>query len=237
LRAALGAALAAVLVTLQFSAFTLPTALILYSLIALCVATAASTPTPPASGRLRWTLVLPAIGWLSFAVGLSTWDFRLASVDRSLRAGNLDEARKAWQAATSIGESVGLDAGLWYSRRLLSFAQSSPHVLTRAAAIGEALNTTSATLYADDPHNAWYHTATLFALSGNSPATESSLRAAIDAAPRWYKPRWTLARLLLLTGRPAEAQLQADLAERLGGSKYPEVVQTLAEVRAKATQK
>jgi O-antigen ligase len=237
--AALLAALGAVLVALQFNALTLPAAVVLYSLAALSIAAAAGNSTPDSIrvSPLRWLAVVGAVPWLAFAAILTVWDVQLAAVDRSLRAGKLDDARSAWNSATRAGQRAGLHAELWYSRRLLSFAQSSPQLLTRAAAIREALTIGDVAAYADDPHNAWYHFATLYALSGNTQATEASLRAAIDAAPRWFKPRWTLARLLLLTGRPAEARAQADLAEQLGGSKYPEVVQTLAEVRAAATQK
>ncbi|MGA7239427.1 MAG: hypothetical protein WBY44_27345, partial [Bryobacteraceae bacterium] len=89
-----------------------------------------------------------------------------------------------------------------------------------------------ATQTADDPFNAWYNLAAFDAMRGDSAAAERDLRRAIAARPGWFKPHWTLARLLLLESRTAEAEAEAALAVSLNGGKHPEVSQTLADVRA-----
>jgi hypothetical protein len=234
--APLAAGIVAVIVAHQFSAFTLPGALVLYALIALAVATQGPVPLPPRT--LRAAAALPAIAWLLFAAGLALWDARLARTDSALRSGSLDSAAKQWEAARSLGDPLGLHAELWYSRRLLALTQSASDPLIRGAALQRALVAGTAACHtADDPQNAWYHLATLYALAGDAPKTEHALRASIDAAPGWFKARWTLARLLLLSGRVSEAAQQAGLAAKLGGDKYPDVMHTLAQTGAAPSQK
>ncbi len=77
--------------------------------------------------------------------------------------------------------------------------------------------------------NAWYNLSILTAAHNDAPGTEYALRAALSAAPNWYKPHWTLARLLANEGRPAEAGSEAALAIDLNGGKDPEVASTLAQ--------
>ena len=74
--------------------------------------------------------------------------------------------------------------------------------------------------------------ATLYASQNDWRRTEQSLRAAIAANPRWFKPHWTLAQLLRLENRMEEAETEAAQAAELDGDKNPEVAQTLVEIRA-----
>jgi hypothetical protein len=71
----------------------------------------------------------------------------------------------------------------------------------------------------------------LIAASTNDVVTtERSLRSAIDAAPKWYKPHWSLARVLFATGRIQEARVEASLALTFDAGKDAEVTSTMNEI-------
>ena len=57
------------------------------------------------------------------------------------------------------------------------------------------------------------------------------MRQAIEWAPNWFKPHWTLAQALLLAGRSKEAAEEAALAVELSAGKFDEVNRTLDEIR------
>ena len=69
------------------------------------------------------------------------------------------------------------------------------------------------------------------AMSNNGTAVERDLHASIAARPNWFKPHWTLARLLALESRRQEAEREAALAAALDGGKDTEVTQTLTDIR------
>jgi cytochrome c-type biogenesis protein CcmH/NrfG len=81
--------------------------------------------------------------------------------------------------------------------------------------------------------SAFYNLAIFFATQNDAANVERCLRNAIYLAPNWFKPHWTLSRLLFQQGRFAEAGTEADLAVSLDGGKNSEVVETWAEVRTK----
>jgi len=83
---------------------------------------------------------------------------------------------------------------------------------------------------AEDRQNAWYNLAALFAAENNVAATERSLRNAIAWAPNWFKPHWSLAQLLDMTNRHAEALLEAQSAVERDGGRDPEVGETLRKL-------
>jgi Tfp pilus assembly protein PilF len=87
---------------------------------------------------------------------------------------------------------------------------------------------------AEEPQNAWLNLAFFYGRQNDFPHTESALRAAIRAAPNWYKPHWLLAQVLRAGGRLPEASAEAALAADLDGGKDAEVTRTLAEIRAVA---
>jgi len=125
----------------------------------------------------------------------------------------------------------GASADLWFARSLLAFSQQVEprgrgQILSLAA---EA--TFQATKSAEDPFNAWYTMAEVSAAENDAAGVESSLRRAIAANPRWFKPYWMLAQVLRLEGRAAEAADEAAAAADLDGGKHPEVAQTLAQIR------
>ena len=78
--------------------------------------------------------------------------------------------------------------------------------------------------------NALYNYAAFAAIRNDAPAAERSLRAAIEVSPNWFKPHWTLARLLAATGRVTEARREAARALELDGGKNPETAATLAQL-------
>jgi len=90
---------------------------------------------------------------------------------------------------------------------------------------------------AEDRHNACFSLAALLAAQNDSAGAEQSLRNAIAAAPNWYKPHWTLARLLALKGRDEEALAEANAAVERGGSRHAEVLETLSQLKQKNTGK
>jgi Flp pilus assembly protein TadD len=83
-----------------------------------------------------------------------------------------------------------------------------------------------ATETSDDPAVAWYNLAIFTSALGDGAGVERSLRNAMRLAPNWFKPHWTLANLLLLTGRNAEARTEAERAFILDGGKDPDVTAT-----------
>jgi Flp pilus assembly protein TadD len=88
----------------------------------------------------------------------------------------------------------------------------------------------SATTVPEQRQNAWYNLAIVAAARDDPATVESSLRSAISAGPRWFKPHWALARLLYSAGRVEEARREANLALDLDGRRDPEVVATTAEI-------
>jgi O-antigen ligase len=221
LAACLAAALAAGLVSQQFTVFTIPTAVIFFATIALAVGLADGN-----GGRTvrRLPLALPL---LYFAARIAFADHALALAQRDLAAGNFAAAAAHYKAS-------GQTSDLWYSRALLTAAQKAPQIGDRllafhmAAAAGER-----ATQTADDPFNAWYSLSSLRAAQNDTAGTERCLRAAIAAHPTWFKPHWTLAQVLRLQSRREEALYEAALASNLNGGKHPEVTQTLQELRGR----
>jgi O-antigen ligase len=221
LAAGLAAALAAGVVSQQFTVFTIPTAVIFFVTIALAVGLAEGN-----TGRTvrRLPLALPL---LYFAARIALADHALALTQRELAAGNLTSA------AAHYGAS-GQTSDLWYSRTLLTAAQKTPRTGDRllgiqlAVAAGER-----ATQTAEDPFNAWYSLSSIRAAQNDVAGTERCLRAAIAAHPTWFKPHWTLAQVLRLQSRRQEALYEAALASDLDGGKHPEVTQTLQDLRGR----
>ena len=154
--------------------------------------------------------------------------FRYGAADHELQLARRSiEARDLPGAAMHYGEFErwklpGASADLWYSRALLSIGAILP--------AGQAA--LAATRTAEEPFNAWYNLAELYAAGNSGAETESSLRRAAAAKPNWFKPHWMLARLLRIESRVAEAAAEAATAADLDGGKHPEVTRTAAELQA-----
>ena len=234
LATALGAALAATVVANQFAVFTLPTALYFYATVALL---GGAGLQPAQAGEiacptwLRLAGVIGAAVFVVFAVRLTVSDVVLERVRNHLDAGRLDEAMEAHRRA-GAWQPPGMNAELWYSRRLVVLAQQSPLVLVRLRAARESLAAAvRATEHSEEPHNAWYNLAALRAAANDIALTEQSLRAAIAQSPNWFKPHWVLAQVLQQAGRLEEAEAEAAKAADLNGGRNPEVAKTLEELR------
>ena len=226
------AALAAGIVSQQFTVFTVPAALIFYTTIALAVAIAEEPTEPRRSWRFQLASAPVALALLYLAARFTISDHALALARRSVEAGDLPSA-VAHYGRYQRWNLPGTSADLWYSRALFGLAQKTPDFTLRFQTIAQSgAAAVRATKTAEDPFNAWFNLALLYASQNDAPQTERSLRAAVAASPNWFKPHWTLAQLLRLEHRMEEAEREAALAAELDAGKNPEVAQTLAEIRA-----
>jgi O-antigen ligase len=211
------ASLAAAIAAQQFTVFTVPTALLFYVAVALSL-----PPLRPLAVRTGRISVWAAAALLLYcAFRYAGADHQLELTRRSIAARKLDEAALHYLAYRRWS-LPGAHADLWYSRALLSVQAVLP-----AGRAGLA-----ATEQAEDPFDAWYNLAEVYAMLNSTTDTEACLRRASAANPNWFKPHWMLAQVLRLESRTADAAGEAELAVNLDGGKHPEVRQTMAEIRA-----
>ncbi len=228
--AGLTAALTAGIVSQQFAVMTPPTALLFYAACALLI------PAEDGGNRAPFAVarVALAIALAICAIPLAVGDRLLARAQASLKAGDSGSAAvfyARYQRYRMPGEFV---ADLWYSRASLQLAERAQNPAVGLQALAQAQAAAArATRTADDPSNAWYNLAAFDALAGNSAVTEGALRRAIAVRPNWFKPHWTLARLLLLEGRTIEGEKEAALAASLDGGKDADVMRTLVDARGR----
>ena len=225
----LGAALMAGTVSQCFTVFTAPTALLFYGTVALAVGMA-SKPAGSKPGKLlsSGAVAMAAIFTL-LAVRLVTADHLLAKTQHDLENGNPAPAAEHYRQYDRW-RWPGTTSDLWYSRTCFNLAASTKSPLVRLQALAQAGTMgLLATRTAEDPFNAWYSAASLYASRGDAPHTELALRQAIAASPNWFKPHWALARLLEMQARGAEAQVEARIATDLAGGKFSEVPGTLRQ--------
>jgi len=230
---ALAGALAGGVVSQQFTAFTLPTALIFFVTIGLAVALA----TPAAAPRRRRPLAAGAVALAAMLVYLAArlWaaDHALELAQRELDTGDLRAAVSEYRAYQRL-RLPGGSADLWWARaafHLASESRSAPGRLEAARISGAAA--VEATQTAEDPFDAWYNLAVFCGSQNDAACVERSLQVAIVANPMWFKPHWALAEVLRLGGRLESAQLEAARAAELDAGKDPEVVRTLNKIRAR----
>jgi len=227
--------LAATLVAHQFAVLIAPTAFFLYLGAGILAGAGAEEPKVLPVPRLWRAAAL--VGGVAAAVALTigayrlvSQDYLLAKVQRRMDAGDLTGAVQAYRTALSRPDA-GVTGDLYFSRRWSKVAMESQAPIAKIyysqIAAGAA---TRATHQPEELQNAWYNLAILAAARNDSSGTEYAIRAAVDAAPNWYKPRWTLARLLSAEGRAPEAALEAARAIELNSGKDPEVASTLAKV-------
>jgi O-antigen ligase len=223
----IAAAVAAGVVAQQFTVFTIPTALLFYVTVALAVPEDDNAIRVP-----RFALAPGAVAFLLVAFRVTAADHSLAQAQRAIDAADLQAADQHYREYRRQ-RLPGTDADLWCSRALLALSQRSPDPLRRFQALqmADAVAESGADR-AEDPFNAWYNVATICAAQGDAAGTERALRRSIAAKPNWFKPHWTLARLLRIEGRASEALTEARTAVDLNGGKDAEVAATLAELRA-----
>ncbi|HYL75275.1 MAG TPA: O-antigen ligase family protein [Bryobacteraceae bacterium] len=236
--ASLSAGFVAALACLQFNVFVLATALYFYLLLALLAVTTLRE-APVQGSAARWSRWLWPLGWIAglvlavFALQLVAADRYLQLAQRAVAAGNVEQAAQAYRAYLQWNVK-GAGADLDYSRAMEQLAIRTPLFATRLAARQQALEAGArATSTADDRQNAWYNLAMLFAAENDTASVERSLRNAIAWAPNWFKPHWTLAQLLEITGRHQEALAEAAAAVERDGGHDPEVTETLRKLQQK----
>jgi O-antigen ligase len=233
--AILGAALAALLISQEFTSFTLPTALFFYVTIALLIALAfppVRSNAPEIGVFSKIVSAALAAVFVAFAVALCGADAGLAGVERLIRAGNLHEAMAVY-ARVQRWQPPGVRTDLWYSRALAGAAAGARNGAESAAALQEALAAAvRASRNSEEPENAWLNLAVFYGRRNDFLHTEQSLRAAISCAPNWFKPHWLLAQVLRAAGRVSEARAEAMLAAELDGGRDPQVARTAQEMGA-----
>ncbi len=237
---ALLSALIASAVAQQFVAFVVPTAFAFY----LGIAVLASLEPAGKPLRVRMPLrAAVALGGLAaagcFALAgyrLAEADVALARIQRLLDSGKPIQAAAIWESGRATGSpgtwrAWGVTADLYFSRRWAAAASAAQDPLDKVRLSALAFEASrAATRVPEQQQNAWYNFAIMASAVGDAALVESSLRSAVAAGPRWFKPHWTLARLLYAAGRKDEARQEAALALDLDGRKDAEVVQTTNEI-------
>ena len=227
-----GAAFVAMLVSLQFSAFTLATAFFFY----LAVGIAGAGEARIEAARVPWrvgAVVLAAV-FVWFGIRLALSDGFAAGMQAAI-------ARRDWQGAIRDDESAqrwappAVSYDLYYARAMARESAAARSNLVSAELGREAYEAAvRACGGPEERQNALYNLAMFYASQNDTVDTERSLRAAIEAAPNWFKPHWTLARLLALQGRLELARQQALIALDLDGGHHAEVSETLQPIIAQA---
>ncbi len=229
LAAPFAAAFAGLLIAQQFIVFVLATALYFYMLIALLATAARVESKPKATLPLRLGVMLPlslalSLLFAGYTVRLLVADAALAASQRDIASG--DASGRAYRV-TLHWELSGTGDDVSYSRAMQELSTRSPIFTTRLAARQQAMEAgIRATSTAEDRPNAWYNLAGLLAGNDDPAGVERALRNAILWAPNWFKPHWTLAQLLALTGRRQEALAEARAAVELDGGHDAQVTET-----------
>ena len=223
----LAAALAAGLVSQQFTVFTIPTAVMFYTTIALLAAR--RTDSPPQANSLphKVLAVCSALAFVYLAFRFAAADHALELTRQAIQSADVTKAATQYSAYENR-RLPGVAADLWYARALMDLAGKLPNPILRFQAMTQAGAAANRALQtAEEPFNAWYNAAQLAATQNDAAGAERCLRAAIAAHPNWFKPHWTLAQLLRLQHRFAEADAEAARALDLDGGKHPEVARSL----------
>ena len=222
----------AFLICNQFVVLIAPTGAYFYLWLAMLVGGAhASMPAKaPEPSRTTWAfgLVAAATGvvLMVYMVRLIAADSALADMRAAMESGQVQQAAEAYQRAVAW-QPEGAEADLYYSRGMAQLAASSIDPDVRLSSWQQAVEGGArAVRVAEDRQNAWYNMAALLAAQNDAPNAERCLRNAISAAPNWFKPHWTLARLLALSHRDEEALAQASAAVERNGGHNAEVTET-----------
>jgi O-antigen ligase len=230
-------AFVALFVCQQFSVFVTGTAFAFYLCAAMLVAVKLPPPVAGAISRppVIWFAILSAalsICFGVFAAKLTVGDYYLARVDGAIKHKDI-EAAGAWFDKAVRWLPPGPAEDLYFSRTLASVAMGSPVFPTQTLAWHEALkHGIRAVKTSEDRQNAWYSLASMLARENDTSGVERALRSAIAWAPNWFKPHWTLAEVLALSGHPAEASMEAKRALDLDGGRDPEVSATYRRLSA-----
>jgi hypothetical protein len=205
------------LVSQQFTSFTIATELFVVLCLAMLNASAgrASIRIP---GRVA------AIAFAAFASYLAIGDALLASALRAVNRADFNSAALLQERASKWGATADLN----FSRRMLAKSRSLPDPGDRVRGFLFAKQAAvRAPATSEDRQNALVNLAAFYAVDNNEVMVERCLRDAIEAAPNWFKPHWLLAQVLARAKMQNEAIFEARRAVELDGGKNPEVGQTL----------
>ncbi|MDP9171212.1 MAG: O-antigen ligase family protein, partial [Acidobacteriota bacterium] len=225
----LAAALISSLVTAIFDAAVL--APVLLTLLILAMMTALE----PAGARRRiplqrwvWQGTAVAIAALiaCFTAEITTVEFMLARFQAAPEAAKYELVRK-WRLP-------GASEDIYGSRTLLNSCKETSALVKNIECWRSAEQVAAeATRTADDPANAWYNLAFFTSIPNDTRGTSTALNRAIGAAPEWFKPHWTLAKLLAQQGTSRDALREAERAASLNAGHDPGVSQTLLDLRSR----
>lgn len=177
-----------------------------------------------------------AILFAGYAVRLLVADAALGRAQQRIAAGDAPRAAEAYRTVMKW-ELPGAGEDLSYSRAMLQLAARSPIFATRLAARQQALDAgVRAVSSAEDRQNAWYNLATVLAANNDAAGVERALRSAIAWAPNWFKPHWTLAQVLALSGHLPEAVAEGQAAVERDGGHDAQVSHTLEALRSAAAR-
>jgi hypothetical protein len=203
--------LAAIVISHQFSVFTVPTALGFWITLAMLVQARPFKASEICHSRMLWLAPLSAALILG-AARMTIADRHLAEMYAAVNASRFERA----EAERMSAARSGLHADLWYSRKLLATSQTTSKFVDSIARTERALAAgIGATITADDPYNAWMNLGLIYATLNNANRTEYCIREAVSASPNWYKPHLALARLLLATNRREEGKRELQVAKDL----------------------
>lgn len=222
----------------QFFSFTVSTALCFYFTLGALLSLATISP-PAEATSLRhpmvWRLTAAACScvFLIYALRLLVADNLLAGVSRRIAANDISGATAEYKKVIRW-LPPGPAPDLYFSRSMLAAVTRVPDPLSSVQAWQQALEAgVRAVQSSDEPANAAYSLASIYARRNDAAGVESSLRAAIARAPNWFKPHWILARVLFTEGRLREAETEATAAIDRSNVDNKELVDTLQQIQDK----
>jgi tetratricopeptide (TPR) repeat protein len=229
LAAPLSAALAASLIASIFDAAALAPVLLTQLVLSALIGLEPPGPVPRfalkrAVAAIPFCAVL-AVCVSAFTIALAVSDFNLAAFQRAPTPSTRDAVLR-W-------EMPGTAEDIYCSRILLNQCQTVTGMTDRLECWRQAEQVAArATKTAGDTASAWYNLALFTAVQNDARGTRIALTRASEIAPNWFKPHWTLAKLLSQTGDINDAEIEAARAVSLNANHDPEVTQTLQQIRA-----
>jgi O-antigen ligase len=216
----LAASIAGSVVAHQFICFILPTSMLLW--ISMACLVGLSSLNVFLIRRVLPIPVLLASALIYLGVGVCTgWvESTLMNCRMCIQEGDWPCAKEEWRLASTMWPIWNSQAWLWYARNLLAWAREVDDSPARLELLNESGKAAQSGLtLADDRADAFFVLSEIGAERGDVRAVELNLRAAVNAAPNWYKPHVALALVLETTERQAEAVTEIRKAERLTGGK------------------
>jgi O-antigen ligase len=242
LAATLLAGFLALILSQQFFSFTVATALCFYFILGALLSlpnieNRSLTVAARMGGKhpTMWRLAAVACScvFLVYALRLLIADHLMADVSKSIAANDISAATTEYKKVIRW-LPPGPAPDLYYSRAMAAAITRVPHPLSSVQAWQQALESgVRAVQSSDEPANAAYSLASLYARKNDAAGVESSLRSAIVSSPNWFKPHWTLSGLLLVQGRLREAEVEATAAIERSKGDNKELLATLQQIRLK----